>query len=462
MKVELAGYNIDRSLISKLNSMNATPETISAAYARISRSKKSVTELREESLLEVEKARKSNKNIIYDMGHGSIAEHAVFNFDLINVSRYIAEQIQRTRLASFTEKSQRYVTLKGDYYEPFEFSSDKQRELFSDVILMQNRFYQKAVKDATKYYIDCYSDMKAKECENRAKEDARYILALATLTQMGMTINARSLENLLRRLDRLELIEAKILSEKIKNSVKSTAPSLIKYVSAENNFNICDKDLSINNPSKNEEEVSLLDFTADGDEKILALCLFEKGRGDFHNILKFVKQLTLSKKKSFFQEIFKELKPWTKVPSVFEIAEATFQVSVSSSCFGQLKRHRLSSQYRTSYNPANGVVVPEIFEQLKLQEEFLEIIKKVDQAYEVFESSKPGTGAYILTNAHKISVIIKANLREWYHFTRLRSDSHSQWEIRDLSKKIEEKLKKTFPLAGFSLGGKEEFKKSLL
>ena len=76
MKVSLAGYNIDSSLISNLPNPNvATPEVISAAYARISRSTKSVTELRDIARDEVEKARESNENIIFEMGHSSIAEH---------------------------------------------------------------------------------------------------------------------------------------------------------------------------------------------------------------------------------------------------------------------------------------------------------------------------------------------------------------------------------------------------
>ncbi len=88
MKVILAGYNLDVSVINSLKNKDiATPEIISAAYARISRSSKSATELRTEARNELAKARKSNENIIYEMGHSSIAEHAVFNFDLIGISR---------------------------------------------------------------------------------------------------------------------------------------------------------------------------------------------------------------------------------------------------------------------------------------------------------------------------------------------------------------------------------------
>ena len=120
MKVELAGMNIDIELVKEIERQDlATPETISAAYARISRSQKDVTSLRLDALNEVEKARQSNSNIIYDMGHSSIAEHAVFNFDLIGISRLMSELIHRSGSLLY-RKSQRYVTLKGDYHIPEE------------------------------------------------------------------------------------------------------------------------------------------------------------------------------------------------------------------------------------------------------------------------------------------------------------------------------------------------------
>ena len=123
MKILLAGYNVDYNLIRELKEKSAlrqdiTPETISAAYARISRSPKSVNELRADALTEVDKARKSNRNIVFEMGHSSVAEHAVFNIDVIGVSRLLTEEIEKFRLCSYTEKSQRYVLFDGDFVVP--------------------------------------------------------------------------------------------------------------------------------------------------------------------------------------------------------------------------------------------------------------------------------------------------------------------------------------------------------
>ena len=125
MKVLLAGYNLDYDLIRELKNKSAsnqdlTPETISAAYARISRSPKQVFELREIARVEVDKARQSNRNIVFTMGHSSVAEHAVFNVDVLGVSRLLVEEIEKFRLCSFTEKSQRYVLFDKDFVVPEE------------------------------------------------------------------------------------------------------------------------------------------------------------------------------------------------------------------------------------------------------------------------------------------------------------------------------------------------------
>ena len=112
MKILLAGYNIDYETIQDIEDAlpeleELTPETIAAAYARISRNPKPVHELRAIARAEVEKARQSNRNIVFDMGHSSIAEHAVFNIDVLGVSRLLVEEIEKFRLCSYTEKSQR-------------------------------------------------------------------------------------------------------------------------------------------------------------------------------------------------------------------------------------------------------------------------------------------------------------------------------------------------------------------
>ncbi|TFG37252.1 MAG: FAD-dependent thymidylate synthase, partial [Syntrophobacterales bacterium] len=209
MEIILAGFNIDNETIQEIQSSpngpdNLTPETISAAYARISRNPLPVNELRKIARKEVEKSRKSNETIVFGMGHSSVAEHAVFNIDVLGVSRLIVEEIEKFRLSSFTEKSQRYIHLGNDFVVPGEIAGTDLETPFIETVGAQYRLYHDLYTVLKKYVFEKYSDMANDQAnlstlEGWAKEDARYIISLATEAQLGMTINARNLELMLRR-----------------------------------------------------------------------------------------------------------------------------------------------------------------------------------------------------------------------------------------------------------------------
>ena len=148
MRVILAGYNVDSAVLDELKKNSppredVTPETLSASYARISRDPRPVDELRAAARAEVDRTRRSNQSIIFKMGHHSVAEHAVFNFDIIGVSRLAIEEIERFRLMSFTEKSQRYITLGEDFVVPDEVRRAGREALFVGTVKAQNALYHR-------------------------------------------------------------------------------------------------------------------------------------------------------------------------------------------------------------------------------------------------------------------------------------------------------------------------------
>lgn len=457
MKINVAGYNIDKSLIDKLDNIQATPEVISAAYARISRSKKNVTSLRKEALSEVEKARKSNNSIIFDMGHSSIAEHVVFNLDILDVSRYLTEFIQKSRLASFTEKSQRYVTLTSAYYTPQELPETHKKEyveLMEFLFSSYEEMYQIAKSQLKK---ENFSGSQ-RELEGKAKEDARYILPLSTQTQMGVTINARSLERLLRRLDGCGLVEAKELRNLIVEQVKDIAPSVIKYTEAEV-YERYKHNIPALPTLDNSFHWELNHATQNPDLKILAYYIFENSGESLDKIEKYLSSLSKLELKAMFKSIFENMKAHHLPIKAFESAEFEFQFDISSSCFAQLKRHRMATIIKSNYEIKNGYVIPPQLKFLKQTKRFQEANEKIAKLYSKLDSN---IAPYVLTNAHRVRVVMKANLRELYHFSRLRSDSHAQWEIQELSDFLITKIQEIAPLSASLMMGKDKFNKASL
>jgi flavin-dependent thymidylate synthase len=242
MKVILAGYNVDSEVIEELRRLpppreDVTPETFSAAYARISRDPRPANELRAAARAEVERARRSNRNIIFKMGHHSVAEHAVFNFDLVGVSRLAIEEIEKFRLSSYTEKSQRYIKLGDDFVLAEEIRRAGKEDLFVETIRVQNALYHSLYGRLKPFVFNKNMRLSGNPknhalLDGWAKEDARYAVSLSTEGQVGMTINGRNLELFLRRLVLNPLAELRELNRQMHALAKTVAPSIVLFTEA--------------------------------------------------------------------------------------------------------------------------------------------------------------------------------------------------------------------------------------
>ena len=473
MKILLAGYNVDYNLIGELKEKSAlkqelTPETISAAYARISRSPKPVNELRQDSRAEVEKARKSNRNIVFEMGHSSVAEHAVFNIDVIGVSRLLVEEIEKFRLCSYTEKSQRYVLFDKDFVVPEEIVEAGLKDVFVETVQMQNDFYHQLYEQLRPYVFEQNKAL-AENAANKsmlegwAKEDARYAIALATETQLGMTINARNLELMLRRLAALPLAEARLYSEKLYAVTQNIAPSLIRYTEAtdydrytRHNLRAMGKKLPV--PKVNQsQDVRLISSTQDADTVAMASLLFASSGLRYDHCLRQAKRMSLRDAKGLFKTVFENIQPYDAVLRELENVDLLFELILSASCFAQIKRHRMATIVSQDYDPALGVTLPKAVRAIGRQKEFMAMIKKTNSVYAIIREKNPDAAAYVLTNAHRKRVLMKLNARELYHLARLRADAHAQWDIRELSEKMLKQARKVMPLTLMMACGKDGF-----
>ncbi|MGA9111062.1 MAG: FAD-dependent thymidylate synthase [Smithella sp.] len=476
MNILLAGYNLDYDLIRKLKEKSGlqqdlTPETISAAYARISRNPKPVNELRELARDEVEKARSSNRNIVFEMGHSSVAEHAVFNIDVIGVSRLLVEEIEKFRLCSFTEKSQRYVLFNKDFVIPEEIRQSNLTELFESTVQTQNEYYRALYEKLRPYIFDknkalAENPSKKSLLEGWAKEDARYTISMATQTQLGMTINARNLELMLRRLAAHPLAEAKQYSEKLYAATKDIAPSLIRYIQATDydkftrqNLRgqtsvLLEKQLSC---SKILSDVQLISFSPAADNRIAAALLFSSSCITYSTCLSIAEKMTPQEKKLLFKTAFGNLQAHDAVLREMENVDLQFELILSSSCFAQLKRHRMSTIIAQDYCPQLGVTVPPSIKAIGQQKVFMDIMSHTKSTYEQIRKKAPTAAAYVLTNAHRKRALMKFNAREMYHLARLRSDQHAQWDIRNLTEKMLKQAKKVMPLTLMMACGKDKF-----
>lgn len=132
---------------------------------------------------------------ILDVGHGSVLEHAVWNFLFTGVSRSLTHELIRHRAGfGFSQLSQRYVDESiAEYVEPDCIAKDPElHQLWLDAVSRSHQAYMRL----TEKLLDSFKDEPDKTLRRKlARQAARSVLPNATETKIFVTANARALRH---------------------------------------------------------------------------------------------------------------------------------------------------------------------------------------------------------------------------------------------------------------------------
>ncbi len=145
-----------------------------------------------------------------DIGHESMVEHACATFH-IRASRVLTHELVRHRLASYSQRSQRYVKeTEPKYVEPPE--------------VKDNKLAHKQFEAAMAACWQAYRDLLAKGIK---AETARYVLPNACETQIICTWNFREIRHIIKlRASKRALPEFRAVAEEIRRIAKEMAPQV--------------------------------------------------------------------------------------------------------------------------------------------------------------------------------------------------------------------------------------------
>jgi len=150
---------------------------------------------------------------LISLGHLSPLEHASFTFAVEGVSRVLSHQLVRHRMASYSQKSQRYVDEKQfSYIVPPSIQRDQEAlAQFTQTMEELARIYEGLLKTVP-------------------KEDARYLLPAACETKLVFTFNGRSLLNFFaHRLCRRAQWEIREMARLMLAQVQVVAPVIFQH-----------------------------------------------------------------------------------------------------------------------------------------------------------------------------------------------------------------------------------------
>jgi thymidylate synthase ThyX len=448
-----------------LSPKTLSPEVIAVAFAKTSRSPESFRDIAAE--LTDEKSAEFHEKWVVGYGHASVAEHAVLHIAFENVSRLAVECIESNRLASYTEKSTRYQVFERDgYYTPPKIAASKYAGLYRDTIHALFDAYFESI-EPVRQVIRAQVPRKEGESEKRYEgrirskwiDNCRFLLPSATLANLGMTANARVMEHAITKMLSHPLEEVRDIGAEVRRVASGEVPTLLKYADRSDyvaKLEVGDPARPISNlqspisdllPStSNLEPLTLVDYDPDAEVKFVAACLYRTSGLSFTDALSRAGAMSAEERAQIVDGALRERGDFDIPLRELEHVTYTFDCVMDNGAYFDVKRHRMMTQTPQALTVDLGYAIPRVIDEARLRDLYCRALDQSIDAYRVIARDLPHEASYLVANAFNRRALLTLNLREAFHFCRLRGAPNGHFSYRRIAVHMYEILRETHPL----------------
>lgn len=439
-----------------LSPRSLSPETIAVAFAKTSRSPESFRDIAAE--LSDEKSAQFHEKWVVGYGHASVAEHAVLHIAFENVSRLAIESIEGNRLASYTEKSTRYQKWgTEDFFIPAELDSHPLRDEYTDTIRLLFRTYAESLEPVRTLVFERFprrENEKEEAWDRRVRSKyvdvCRFLLPAASLANVGMTANARVLENMIRKMLSHELTEVREIGEKVKEVALGETPTLVKYANTVPYLSETIREFNNRQPSivnrQSEDWCTLIDCDQDGENKILAAALYRFGEISYEDALNYVKSLKDIDLEELAKSLLGRLDKFDVPLRELEYSTYTFDFVMDQGAYAEFKRHRMMTQTPQRLTTRLGYATPRLITEAGFGSQYEAAMESAKNMFEKLYAMNPSLAQYVVPNGFNRRILAQFNLREAFAFCQLRSASNAHFSIRRVAQRMYEEICHVHPL----------------
>ncbi|MBJ7609573.1 MAG: FAD-dependent thymidylate synthase [Candidatus Dormibacteraeota bacterium] len=449
--------------------------TAAALFARYSRSAKSLRRLLLDEFLgdaveplpaeasDAGRARAGDLfgRVLAEYGDDSVAQLAGVHIACEQVSQPLAKAIEWGRLAGYLEQSTRYI--------PYTDRRDGRYRYHLDPNLMASpsaAVYVEAMDGLFDTYCALLDLLRehldstiGREEDERARRRAIRALALdllrgllpaGTVSNVGVFASPQAYEQMVLRLRAHRLPEARTYAELIAAELQKVVPEFLTRLERPDRGGVwvdyladtaaaLEASATVAAPSfeQSEEGVRLVDWTRDGEDRILAASLLPHSRVTLQSLLETVHGLAEPRRDELFAAAVGERGNRRHRPGRgFEHCEYTFEVVSDYGAFRDLQRHRMLTIQWQPLTPSLGYVVPATVEEAGLGPRWRGAVERAEAAYEGVAGAFPEQAQYLVTLGHRLRYVIRMNAREAMHLIELRTSPQGHPHYRRVGQEM--------------------------
>ena len=436
--------------IYPLSPRDLTEEQIAVAFAMTSRRPEPFDEIAAQ--VSAQRAADFNRRWVVGYGHSSVAEHAVIHLAVENISRLACDGLEDNRLASYTEKSSRYQVIDaGSFHIPQELDAYPQlrgeyiaacRGLFDAYQRLLDGVMRHLRRTEPPQDGEQEQDGAARLRLRRLATDAcRAALPAATLTNVGVTANARALEHAISKLLSSELAEERDIGAELREQGRQVAPTLVKYAGhnpylAERRriSGIAGDDDAGDGDGDGDGDgktmrATLADYDRDAVRRLAAALLFRQG-GRYADVARRVDGMSGGERQAVVDDAVRRIGPHDAAPREFELAGYTFEFVFDYGALREFRRHRMQTCLSQPLTIGNGYDVPPLIEEAGMRAVYEAALAEAERAFMGIRKVSPAAAQYLVTHGHRQRALARISLRECYHLFRLRASRQAHESIR--------------------------------
>jgi thymidylate synthase ThyX len=451
------------NLDSHVFALTNLPETVKGAlFARYSRSAKSLRRLfldefagdvSEVSVARgavgVERAERLYSKVFSEYGDDSVAQLGGAHIACEYVSNILTKVLEWGRLMAYLEQSTRYVPYtdklhgRWRYHVPAELQGGL-RERYVHVMDRTFETYARSIEPMQRYFAARYprsgQDSEAvHRAATRAKalDTLRGILPAATQSNVGIYGTGQGFEALLLRMRAHPLEEVRQCAAEMLAELRKVIPAFLVRVDQPERGERWSAFLADTREqtaavaaylldgvtAETREEVTLSDFDADAEVKIVAAALYASTALPDDQLLAVARQMSADDRAAVLRAYVGNRRNRRHKPGrAFERTSYRFDVLTDYGAFRDLQRHRMLTLEWQRLSTHHGYSEPDAIREAGVLDDWTRVMEDSADLYEVVASAGLAEVApYAVSMAYRIRFYIDMNAREAMHLLELRT-----------------------------------------
>jgi thymidylate synthase ThyX len=460
------------------------PEVVKGAlFARYSRSDKSLRrlfldefvgdldltgDLTVDATVGLKRAEDLYERVFFEYGDDSVAQLGGVHLACEQASNLLTKVLEWGRLMAYLEQSTRYIPydsrLQGRYryLRPSHVcASPMGTRYVSDLDALFDIYsaslpammewareqYPKQPTDSDFVY---KQTIKAKACDT-----LRGLLPAATLSNVGIYGTGQAFEALLLRMRAHPLPEARMYGQLMLDELRKVIPSFLVRVDrperggAWSSYLAATRDdthalvqrLFGDERPEPTNEVSLVDWDPDGEDKVLAAICYPHTRLPEAQLLERVRALPADDRVALMRAYVGERTNRRHKPGrAFERTAYRFDVLGDYGAFRDLQRHRMLTIEWQQLTPHHGYEMPAPVSDAGLAQRYDEAMERSAGLYAALVEPFPDQAAYAVSLGYRMRYVMHMNAREAMHLCELRSSPQGHPTYRRVAQEMHRQI----------------------